>query len=116
MPIEGTALIVIAIGRDMSRSDELLDLARSLRSQLKSLAREFPCTVETAMPEGELGHTLDRMYEFHVLRGIKAQSGAGRRVDDCDIVTWLFADPAVAQDFAFEFGGSMILPPNCDQV
>jgi len=63
------------------------------RTSLKILAREFPYTVETAVPEGGLGRTLNRMYEFHALCGIKAQTGAGRRVDDCDIVTWLFADP-----------------------
>jgi len=45
-----------------------------------SLAREFPFTVETAVPESGLGRTLDRMYEFHALHGIKAQTGAGRRV------------------------------------
>ena len=70
------------------------------RTSLKSLSREFPYTVETAVPEGGLGRTLDRMYEFHALRGITAHTGAGRRVDDCDIVTWLFADPEIAQQFA----------------
>ena len=80
------------------------------RTSLKSLAREFPYTVETAVPEGGLGRTLDRMYEFHMLHGIKAQTGTGRRVDDCDIVTWLFADPEIAQQFAAEFNGAMLLP------
>jgi len=80
------------------------------RTSLKVLAREFPYTVETAVPEGGLGRTLDRMYEFHSLHGIKAQAGAGRRVDDCDIVTWLFADPQVAEEFATEFNGTMLLP------
>jgi hypothetical protein len=50
------------------------------------------------------------MYEFHALRGINAQTGRGRRVDDCDIVTWLFADPEIAQQFAAEFHGTMLLP------
>src|SRR5262249_16031436 len=72
--------------------------------------REFPYTVETAVPEGGLGRTLDRMYEFHAMRGINAQTGAGHRVDDCAIVTWLFADPAIAQQFADEFNGTMLLP------
>ena len=73
------------------------------RTGLKSLAREFPYTVEIAVPEGGLGRTLDRMYEFHAMRGINAQTGAGHRVDDCDIVTWLFAGPKVAQEFADEW-------------
>jgi hypothetical protein len=80
------------------------------RASLKSHAQEFPYTVETAVPEGGLGRTLDRMYEFHALRGINAQTGRGRRVDDCDIVTWLFADPEIAQQFAAEFHGTMLLP------
>jgi len=80
------------------------------RTGLKSLAREFPYTVETAVPEGGLGRTLDRMYEFHALRGIQAQTGLGHRVDGRDIVTWLFADPVLAQKFADEFNGTMLLP------
>ena len=47
------------------------------RTSYKVLAREFPYTVETDVPEGGLGRTLDRMYEFHALRGIKAQTGTG---------------------------------------
>jgi len=46
------------------------------RTSLKTLAREFPYTVETGVPEGGLGRTLDRMYEFHARRGIKARTGA----------------------------------------
>jgi hypothetical protein len=80
------------------------------RASLTSLAREFPYTVETAVPEGGLGRSFDRMYEFHAVRGITAQTGKGRRVDDCDIVTWLFADPEIAQQFAAEFNGTMLLP------
>jgi hypothetical protein len=79
------------------------------RTSLKSLAREFPYTVEMVVPEGGLGRALDRMYEFHAVRGIKAQTGKGRRVDDCDIITWLFADPEIAQQFAAEFNGTMLL-------
>jgi hypothetical protein len=46
------------------------------RATIKTPAREFPYAVETAVPEGGLGRTIDRMYEFHALRGIKAQAGA----------------------------------------
>ena len=81
------------------------------RASRQALLRDFPYVVEMVVPEGGLGRALDRMYEFHALRGIKAQNGAGRRVDDCEIITWMFADPAIAQEFALEFGGSMILPP-----
>ena len=80
------------------------------RATIKTLAREFPYAVETAVPEGGLGRTLDRMYEFHAVHGIKAQAGAGHRIDDRDIITWLFADPEIAQKFADEFNGSMLLP------
>jgi len=48
------------------------------------------------------------MYEFHAMRGIKIQTGAGLRIDGSDIVTWL--DPKVAQEFADEFNGAMLLP------
>jgi len=62
------------------------------------------------VPLGGLGTKLDRMYEFHTLRGVRPLNGPGRRVDDCDIVTWLFADPQVAEEFATEFNGTMLLP------
>jgi len=29
---------------------------------------------------------------------------------DCNIVTWFFADPEIAQEFADEFNGTMLLP------
>ena len=81
------------------------------RPSFKGRAREFPYTVEITMPEGGLGRALERMYEFHVLRGIKPRSGVGRGVDDCDVINWLFADPDIAQAFADEFNGTMLLPP-----
>ena len=34
------------------------------------------------------------------MAGFEALAGAGRSVDDCAIGTWLFADPAAAQEFA----------------
>jgi len=55
-----------------------------------------------------LGRTLDRMYEFHALHGIQAQTGLGRRIDGRDIVTRLVADPAIAQKFADEFNGVIL--------
>jgi len=45
------------------------------------------------------------------MAGFEALAGAGRSVDDCAIGTWLFADPAAAQEFAAEFNGTMLLPP-----
>jgi hypothetical protein len=77
------------------------------RASLTSLAREFPYTVETAVPEGGLGRSFDRMYEFHAVRGITAQRSSRRRLR---IVTWPFADPEIAQQFAAEFNGTMLLP------
>lgn len=74
------------------------------RPSAKSIARDFPYVVETVVPEGGLGRKLDRMYEFHARHEIKAQHGLGRRDEHHDFVRWHFADPAIAQEFATEFG------------
>ena len=40
------------------------------RPSAKTISREFPFVVEILVPEGGLGKKLDRMHEFHRLRGI----------------------------------------------
>ena len=81
------------------------------RTSAKTIARDFPFVVETVVPEGGLGRDLDRMYEFHSRRGIRAQHGLGRRDEYHDFVCWHFADAAVAQEFVLEFDCTMILHP-----
>jgi hypothetical protein len=51
------------------------------------------------------------MYAFHAQRGIQVQRGPGRREGERDIIRWCFLDPAIAQAFALEFDGTLILPP-----
>jgi hypothetical protein len=80
------------------------------RRSPKVLARDFRYTVEMAVPDGGLGRTLDRMYEFHSLREITPYSGDDRHVDGRNIITWLFADPAIALEFGAEFNGTMLVP------
>jgi hypothetical protein len=53
------------------------------RASAKSLTRDFPYAVETVVPPGCFGSTMDRMTSSTALRGIRAMSGPGRRVDEC---------------------------------
>lgn len=80
------------------------------RASAKATARDFPFVVETVVPEGGLGRDLDRMYEFHMRRGIRAQHGLGRRDEYHDSVRWHFAELATAQAFTVEFSGTLLLP------
>jgi hypothetical protein len=81
------------------------------RASAKSIARDFPFTVEITVPEFGLGKRIDPMYAFHAQRGIQVQRGPGRREGERDIIRWCFLDPAIAQAFALEFDGTLILPP-----
>lgn len=73
------------------------------RKSTKSIERDFPHIVEIAVPLGGLGKRLDAMYDFHAMYGIQAQHERGRRDNGRDYVTWCFADPAIANDFANMF-------------
>ena len=82
------------------------------RTSAKAIARDFPFVVETVVPEGGLGRDLDRMYEFHSRRGIRAQHGLDRRDEYHDFVCWHFAELATAQAFTAEFSGTLLLTSN----
>jgi hypothetical protein len=47
---------------------------------------------------------LDDMYAFHSRHGITAQRGQSRRKGEQYYISWCFADPAIADAFAGEFG------------
>jgi hypothetical protein len=94
---------------DFSQEQPEMGGYRKDRRSPKFLARDFRYTVEMAVPDGGLGRTLDRMYEFHALRKIKPYSGDDRHVDGRNIITWLFADPAIALEFGAVFKGTMLL-------
>jgi hypothetical protein len=49
------------------------------RVSARAIERDFPHVVETVVPKGGLGKTLDAMHEFHKLHGIDAHTGKGRR-------------------------------------
>ena len=75
------------------------------RTSPTSIERDFPHIVETVVPEGGLGKTLDAMHDFHSRHGVRARLGLGRRNENGrDIVRWCFSDSAVAAEFAKEFG------------
>jgi hypothetical protein len=72
--------------------------------------RDFPHIVELALPEGGFGRTLDAIHDFHRLRGIESRRGRRQRRDEQEYVRWCFVDPADANAFAAEFGGTRIEP------
>ena len=49
------------------------------RTSPKSIERDFPHIVETIVPLGGFGKTLDAMLEFHTRNGIRAINSTGRR-------------------------------------
>jgi hypothetical protein len=72
--------------------------------------RDFPHIVELALPEGGFGRTLDAIHDFHRLRGIESRRGRRQRRDEQEYVRRCFVDPADANAFAAEFGGTRIEP------
>jgi hypothetical protein len=74
------------------------------RRSAKSIEKDFPHVVETIVPEGGLGKTLDAMHEFHKRHGVDAHTGKGRRDENNrDYIRWCFADAEMAKVFAAEF-------------
>jgi hypothetical protein len=78
------------------------------RPSAKTISREFPFVVEILVPEGGLGKKLDRMHEFHRLRGIRDQHIPRRREGERDCVRWCFRDRLIAESFAAEFSGTLL--------
>ena len=75
------------------------------RTSSKAIERDFPHIVETIVPPGGLGKTLDAMFEFHTRNGIRAINSTGRRDENGrDYIRWCFADREIAAAFAAEFG------------
>lgn len=70
----------------------------------KAVERGFPNFVDIVVPLGGLGAKLDAMYDFHTQYGIKPQRGHGRHDANGSVIRWCFADPALAAEFASEFG------------
>lgn len=70
---------------------------------LRAVERDFPHFLDIAVPLGGLGVKLDAMHEFHTRHGIKPQRGQGRHDANGSVISWCFADVAVAQAFAREF-------------
>ena len=74
------------------------------RQSAKAVEKDFPHFVDMVVPLGGLGNRLDAMYEFHARHGIKPQRGHGRHDANGSVIRWCFADPALAAEFAGEFG------------
>jgi hypothetical protein len=73
----------------------------------KAIEREFPYTVEIAVPAIGLGSRLDAMHQFHTSKNIKACLGRGRHEGGQDYLRWYFTNSKIAATFAAEFGGSV---------
>jgi hypothetical protein len=76
----------------------------------KETAREFPFVVEIMTPEGGLGRRLDDMHQFHRHRRITDNRIPRRRDEEHDYIRWCFKDLAIAEAFAAQFSGTLILP------
>ena len=79
------------------------------RTSPKSIERDFPHIVETIVPLGGLGKTLDAMFEFHTRNGIRAINSTGRRDENGrNYIRWCFADREIAAAFAAEFSAKVL--------
>jgi hypothetical protein len=77
------------------------------RPSAKIVARDFPFIVEIAVPTGGLGKR-NAMHAFHNQRGIQVAHTRHRHEDEQDFLLWCFARRAIAEEFAAEFGGSLM--------
>ena len=81
------------------RSEKLLN------AKAKSVERDFPHIVETAVPRHSVSESLDAIYGFHRRHGIVTRIGQewldefGRHH-----IRWCFAVPTIATLFMNEFG------------
>jgi hypothetical protein len=74
------------------------------RVSARTIERDFPHVVETVVPEGSLGKTLDAMHEFHKRHKIEAHTAKGRRdKNGRDYIRWCFVNPGTAAKFATKF-------------
>jgi hypothetical protein len=77
------------------------------RAGVREVEKCFPYFVETDVPLGGFGNRLDAMYEFHTRHSVRAINSTGRRGENGRYyVRWCFADPALAEAFASEFGST----------
>lgn len=83
-------------------------LLTPLKSRNLTIARGFPFIVEIGVPPGGLGKRLNAMHAFHNQRGIQVAHVRHRHEDDRDLLLWCFARRAIAEEFAAEFGGSLV--------
>jgi hypothetical protein len=74
----------------------------------KSVTRDFPNVVEIAVPPGGLGKRLNAMHAFHRQRGIQVARFPHRHENEREYLRWCFARRAIAEEFAAEFGGTLI--------
>ena len=79
------------------------------RPSAKTIASNFPYIVEIAVPSGGLGKRLNEMHAFHNQRGIQVVHLRHRHDDDKgDYLLWCFPRRAIAEEFATEFGGTLM--------
>lgn len=77
-----------------------------------SIKHDFPYVVELEVPAGGFGVHLKRIDGFHVRLAVDARRGRSRREGERTIACWRFADAEIAQAFADECGGVMLLSPS----
>ena len=80
------------------------------RRSAKIVEQDYPHHVDMTVPPGGLGNRLDKMYGWHAQHGIKPQRGHGSHDANGSIIRWCFADAELANQFADEFNGTMLLP------
>ena len=80
------------------------------RKSAKTVEQDYPHHVDMVVPLGGLGSRLDKMYERHTQHGIRPQRGHGSHDANGSIIRWCFADAELANQFAIEFNGTMLLP------
>jgi hypothetical protein len=79
------------------------------RPSAKTIASNFFYIVEIAVPSGGLGKRLNEMRAFHNQRGIQVVHLRHRHDDDRgDYLLRCFPRRAIAEEFATEFGGTLM--------
>ena len=82
-------------------------MGRRYKGRRSGKSRAFPLGVKVAVRWRGYGKRLNAMLAFHIQRGIHVAL-ARQRHEDQDYVFWFFARRKIAQEFAAEFGGTLM--------
>jgi len=110
MPRDGAIIPPILRNLDLgpySNTIKIERMARRIPSRRSAKSREFSLGVKVAVRWGAFGKRLNAMVAFHKQRGIHVAL-ARQRHEDQDYVFWFFARREIAEEFAAEFGGTLM--------